>query len=76
MLNTMQERDATCAPCLDGDAILSMENHLDAKALSGYVKFMLPESVKFIASNPLGQPLFALASDGVRFETLNTTDRT
>ncbi len=76
ILNSMQERDASCASCLDGNAIVSMENHLDTKALSGYVKFMLPDSVKFIAANPLGQPLFALASDGVRFETLNTTGRT
>lgn len=76
VLKIMQDRDAACASCLDGDAVLSMENHLETKALSGYIKFMLPDSVKFIASNPLGQPLFALASDGVRFETLNTTDRT
>lgn len=76
VLKTMQERDASCASCLDGDAVVAMENHLETKVLGGYVKLMLPDSVKFIASNPLGQPLFALASDGVRFETLNTTNRT
>ncbi len=75
-LQAMQERDDACAPCLEGDAIVSMENHMEAKALSGYITFMLPDSVKFIAANPLGQPIFALASDGVRFETLNTTSRT
>ena len=75
VLSVMQERDGSCASCLDGDAIISMENHLETKVLSGYIKIMLPDSIKFIASNPLGQPLFALASDGVRFQTLSTGDR-
>lgn len=75
-LQSMQERDDACSPCLDGDAIVTIENHMETKVLSGYVKFMLPDSVKFIAANPLGQPLFALASDGVKFEILNTPSRT
>lgn len=75
VFRTMQKRDASCLPCLDGDAVVTMENHLETKALSGYIQCMLPDSVKFIASNPLGQPLFALTSDGARFQSLNTTAR-
>jgi len=37
---------------------------------------MLPDSIKFIASNPLGQPLFAVTTDGLDFTTLNTSKRT
>jgi hypothetical protein len=76
VFRAMQKRDASCLPCLDGDAVVSLENHLEAKALSGYIQCMLPDSVKFIASNPLGQLLFALTSDGARFQSLNTTART
>jgi hypothetical protein len=72
----MQKRDASCLPCLDGDTVVTLENHLETKSLSGYIQCMLPDSVKFIASNPLGQPLFALTSDGARFQSLNTTART
>ena len=71
----MQQRDAVCSSCLDGDAIISLENHLDTRVLSGYIKFMLPDSVKFIAANPLGQPLFAVATDGVKFESLDAPGR-
>lgn len=76
VLDSMQERDGSCPSCLDGDAVVAVENHLETRVLSGYVKLMLPDSVKFIASNPLGQPLFAVATDGVKFESLNTSNRT
>jgi hypothetical protein len=76
VFRTMQKRDASCLPCLDGDAVVTLETRLETRALSGYIQCMLPESCKFIAANPLGQPLLAVASDGVRFETLNTTART
>ncbi len=76
VFRSMQKRDATCLPCLDGDAVVTLETRLETKALSGYIQCMLPDSCKFIAANPLGQPLLAVASDGVRFETLNTTART
>lgn len=76
VFRSMQKRDASCLPCLDGDAVVTLENRLETKAFSGYIQCMLPDSCKFIAANPLGQPLLAVASDGVRFETLNTTART
>jgi hypothetical protein len=72
----MQQRDAACPPCLDGDAVVSMENHLETRSLSGYLMCGQPDSVKFIASNPLGQPLFAVATDGSRFTSLDIMKRT
>ncbi|MGB5230174.1 MAG: hypothetical protein WBN83_01475 [Desulfoprunum sp.] len=72
----MQQRDAACLPCLDGNAVMSMKNHLETRSLSGYIQTMLPDSIKFIASNPLGQPLFAVTTDGLDFTTLNTSKRT
>ncbi|MBB5348922.1 hypothetical protein JWG42_17255 [Desulfoprunum benzoelyticum] len=72
----MQQRDAACPPCFDGDAVVAMKNHLDTRALSGYIQCRLPDHVKFIAANPLGQPLFAAATDGTTFTTINTGQRT
>jgi len=72
----MQQRDGACPRCLDGDTVVSMKNHLETRSLSGYIQCLLPDSIKFIAANPLGQPLFAVATDGVDFTTLDTSKRT
>lgn len=76
VFRSMQRRDAACPPCLDGDAVMAMKNHLDTRALSGYVQCRLPDQIKFIAANPLGQPLFAATTDGTSFTTINTAQRT
>jgi len=75
VFRSMQQRDAACPPCLDGDAVMAMKNHLDTRALNGYIQCRLPAHIKFIAANPLGQPLFAAATDGTRFTTINTAQR-
>lgn len=76
VFRAMQQRDAACPPCLDADAVVSLENHLETRSLSGYLICGQPDSVKLIASNPLGQPLFAVATDGSRFTSLDIMKRT
>ena len=76
VFRTMQQRDAACPPCLDADAVVSLKNHLETRSLSGYLICGQPDSVKLIASNPLGQPMFAVATDGSRFTSLDIMKRT
>jgi len=38
--------------------------------LNGYLQIMPPSHVKFIALNPIGQPLVIMAADGRRFHTV------
>lgn len=64
-----------CGCCLDAeaDAALSVSgwfrNHTGK--LSGYLQAMEPSYIKFVAVNPLGQPLFILVTNGNMFQSLN-----
>ncbi|MEJ2332770.1 MAG: hypothetical protein P8Y08_08310 [Desulfobulbaceae bacterium] len=64
-----------CPCCLDAeaDASLSVSGWFSDHTgkLSGYLQAMNPGYVKFIAPNPLGQPLFIFVTDGEIFISLN-----
>ncbi len=61
--------DSSC--CLDANITASLKSHLTNGAISGYLQIFLPSSIKIVAINPLGQPLFALASNGKNFQSIN-----
>ncbi len=70
----MQERDASCSSFLDAKATLSWETPGKDRSVAGFFQLMLPTSVKFVVTNPLGQPLYALVSaDGEYFQSINTS---
>lgn len=71
----MQQRDATCSCCLDAKAILSWDGPGQDQSVAGFLQLMLPTSFKFVILNPLGQPLYALVSDGREFQSINTTQK-
>jgi outer membrane lipoprotein-sorting protein len=71
----MQQRDASCSCCLDAKATLSWDGPGEDHAIAGLLQLMLPTSLKFVVLNPLGQPLYALVSDGQEFQSINTTLR-
>ena len=64
-----------CACCLDAeaDATVSVSgwfsNHTGK--LSGYLQAMEPGYIKFVALNPLGQPIFIFLTNGKFFKGLN-----
>jgi outer membrane lipoprotein-sorting protein len=68
-----------CGCCLDAeaDAALSVSgwfsNHTGK--LSGYLQAMAPGYIKFVALNPLGQPVYILVSNGSEFKSLNVLER-
>jgi hypothetical protein len=74
-IQKMQARDAGCIPCLDTEMRLFFKNHLQTIAVSGYLQIKQPSFVKFVSSNPFGQPLLALTSDGITFQRVSTLER-
>lgn len=71
----MQRRDASCPSSLDAKATISWDGPGEDKSVTGFLQLMLPTSLKFVVLNPLGQPLYALVSDGQKFQSINTTLR-
>ncbi|OGQ96146.1 MAG: hypothetical protein A2521_12495 [Deltaproteobacteria bacterium RIFOXYD12_FULL_57_12] len=70
----VQAQARRCGPCFDAEveAQVSFSNLLGSKSgrLVGYLQAMAPASLKFVAVNPLGQPLFVFVTDGQRFRSL------
>lgn len=64
-----------CNCCLDAeaDASLSMAGWFTSHKghLAGYIQAMEPGYVKFVAINPLGQPLYIFLTNGKMFKSIN-----
>jgi outer membrane lipoprotein-sorting protein len=69
----MQQRDASCFASLDAEATLVWAGPASKRSVTGFLQLMLPTALKFIVLNPLGQPLYALVSDGREFQSINTS---
>ena len=68
-----------CSCCLDAeaDAALSVTGWFSDHTgkLSGYLQAMAPGYIKFVALNPLGQPIYIMATNGSEFKSLNVLER-
>ncbi|KAF0188587.1 MAG: hypothetical protein FD168_1700 [Desulfobulbaceae bacterium] len=71
----MQQRDAACFSCMDAKVSLFWDGPGEDRSVSGFLQLMLPSSVKFVVTNPLGQPLYAMVSNGSNFQSINTALR-
>lgn len=70
LLAAMTAADAQCPVCRDADVNLTLKSSLKNAAASGYLLLRRPSWIKFVSSNPFGQPIVLAASDGVRFQQL------
>ena len=57
-----------CNCCIDATAQVSFKSWLQSGTIEGYLQAMSPSYLKFVGTNPLGQPLLILATDGDRFQ--------
>ena len=64
-----------CAPCFDGEILVNWSHPVNSISFSGYFKTRLPSSLRFSVLNPFGQPVYAVASDGAIFQSVNTEKR-
>jgi len=68
-----------CSCCLDAEADVALSvsgwfsDHTGK--LSGYLQAMAPGYIKYVALNPLGQPIYILAINGSEFKSLNVLER-
>jgi hypothetical protein len=67
----MQQRDSACSSTLDAKATLAWDGPGEDRTVAGFLQLLLPTSLKFVVSNPLGQPLYALVNHGQEFESIN-----
>ncbi len=76
LVDSLVARDAGCGKTLEGDLVLFYQNPFEKKALSGFLQFSMPSSFKFVMTNPIGQPVLAVAGDQNSFQAINTLQRT
>ena len=76
LLTAMVAADKNCPLCRDVDVNLTLKSPLKNTAVSGYLLFRQPSWIKFVSSNPFGQPVFVAVSDGVRFQQLSIPQKT
>lgn len=76
LVATIQEREQQCSQRFDADMKLFWKSPVASRAVQGYLQLLAPSSMKFVASNPLGQPLFALSGNGKNFQILQPMQQT
>lgn len=74
VVEQMRREEAARSNCIDADVAIYYTSTITDRAVSGYVLLMQPQSVKFVTANPLGQPVFALVSDGGQVQFVNTLE--
>lgn len=74
MLAEMRRNETLRSSCIDADINIFFTSTVKNRAINGYVQLMQPASVKFVTSNPLGQPLVAFFSDGHTVQFVNAMD--
>lgn len=75
VMDEMRQAETQRSNCIDSDINVFFTSHVKNRAISGYVQLMQPAFIKFVSSNPFGQPLFAFVSDGQRVQLVNTFEQ-
>jgi hypothetical protein len=75
----LQVYQGKCSCCIDADADATVSVsgwlHNHNGKLTGLLQAMAPGYLKFIAVNPLGQPIYILVTNGSEFTSLNILER-
>jgi len=75
LFHQMRAAENLCFCCLEADITITLNSPLEKTSIGGYLQLMTPSSIKFIMTNPLGQPVFALTTNGKTFKSINTLKR-
>ena len=76
LLSAMVTADEKCPLCRDADVNLTLKSPLKDAAATGYLLLRRPSWIKFVSSNPFGQPILLITSDGARFQQLLMPQKT
>jgi hypothetical protein len=75
ILLAMQQQEQQCFQNFDADMKMFWKSPLGDNAVEGYLILNAPSSVKYVVTNPLGQPIFAFTGNGKRFQMLKPLER-
>ncbi len=75
ILHDMQQQEQSCFQSFDTDAKMFWKTPTGDSAVEGYFVLHSPSSIKFIVSNPLGQPVLAFTGNGKTFQLLKTNEK-
>ena len=70
--NIAQKR---CQMSWDGEVDISWTSAVQNYSFSAYCRVLEPSYLKFIVSNPLGQPVKILTTDGTTYQAIDTVER-
>jgi hypothetical protein len=71
-----QEEQRECPSSLDGAVTLTLRAWPRSGTLSGFVQAREPALLRFVALNPLGQPMMMLVTDGEWFRLVSVPEAT
>jgi len=74
LMAEMRQSEDKRSSCIDSDVNVFLTSTVKNRAVGGYMQLMQPSSLKFVTSNPLGQPLVVFVSDGQSAQFVNTLD--
>ncbi|MBU0946306.1 MAG: hypothetical protein KJ804_07035 [Proteobacteria bacterium] len=70
-IQRMQEESKSCPNSFDATALIFWKHPMEESAIEGYLQLLAPSFFKFVINNPLGQPLYAISSNGRTFQSLH-----
>jgi hypothetical protein len=71
-LDQITASQSRCSKTLNADLALYYSSPLQEIAQDGFFQFSQPSSFKFVITNPLGLPVWAVAGDQKNYQILNT----
>lgn len=75
VLDEIIEAQISRPRCFDADVKVFLTSWVKNRAADGYAQVMAPDTVKFVTSNPFGQPVFAFVGNRQQFQYVNTINR-
>lgn len=71
----MAVSNAQCSKGFQADLILEYTNPLQQRRISGFLQYSPKTHYKFVASNPLGQPIIIIAGNQKYYQVINTLEK-
>ena len=70
------EQNKTCSTGFDGELKVQFITGLETIAQAGFFQMLAPSYLQIVISNPFGQPVLALSTNGRFYQELNSANRT
>lgn len=67
-------RTLECKTGFESDIVFNYANPLGTRSFSGYLQYSHGPNYKFVASNPLGQPIVIIAGNQKKYQIINTLE--